>query len=64
MGMLLLLTVWPNPQDAVVAIAPDADVVLVVGSPNSSNSVRLTEPVDHSLPELRVWPVKAAYDAW
>jgi 4-hydroxy-3-methylbut-2-enyl diphosphate reductase len=32
-----------NRQDAVVAIAPDADVVLVVGSPNSSNSVRLTE---------------------
>ena len=24
----------------------------------------LTEPVDHSLPELRVWPVNAAYDAW
>ena len=32
-----------NRQDAVVSIAPDADVVLVVGSPNSSNSARLTE---------------------
>jgi hypothetical protein len=29
-----------------------------------SSSVRETEPVDHSLPELRVWPVNAAYDAW
>jgi 4-hydroxy-3-methylbut-2-enyl diphosphate reductase len=32
-----------NRQEAVAAIAPDADVVLVVGSPNSSNSIRLTE---------------------
>jgi len=32
-----------NRQEAVAAIAPDSDVVLVVGSPNSSNSIRLTE---------------------
>ncbi|WP_393916675.1 4-hydroxy-3-methylbut-2-enyl diphosphate reductase [Halostreptopolyspora alba] len=32
-----------NRQDAVAAVAQEADVVLVVGSANSSNSVRLTE---------------------
>jgi 4-hydroxy-3-methylbut-2-enyl diphosphate reductase len=32
-----------NRQHAVRALAPEADVVLVVGSKNSSNSVRLTE---------------------
>jgi 4-hydroxy-3-methylbut-2-enyl diphosphate reductase len=32
-----------NRQSAVKAIAPDCDVVIVVGSPNSSNSVRLVE---------------------
>ena len=32
-----------NRQSAVRAIAPDCDLVLVVGSKNSSNSVRLTE---------------------
>ncbi len=32
-----------NRQTAVKAIAPDCDVVIVVGSPNSSNSVRLVE---------------------
>ena len=32
-----------NRQNAVVAIAADADLVLVVGSANSSNSVRLAE---------------------
>jgi 4-hydroxy-3-methylbut-2-enyl diphosphate reductase len=32
-----------NRQRAVRALAPDADLVLVVGSSNSSNSVRLTE---------------------
>lgn len=32
-----------NRQVAVKKIAPDADLVLVVGSPNSSNSVRLME---------------------
>jgi 4-hydroxy-3-methylbut-2-enyl diphosphate reductase len=32
-----------NRQEAVAAIAPESDVVLVVGSANSSNSARLTE---------------------
>jgi 4-hydroxy-3-methylbut-2-enyl diphosphate reductase len=32
-----------NRQRAVRAVAADADLVLVVGSPNSSNSVRLAE---------------------
>jgi 4-hydroxy-3-methylbut-2-en-1-yl diphosphate reductase len=32
-----------NRQAAVKAIAPECDVVMVVGSPNSSNSVRLVE---------------------
>ena len=32
-----------NRQDAVKAMAPDVDVVIVVGSPNSSNSNRLRE---------------------
>jgi 4-hydroxy-3-methylbut-2-enyl diphosphate reductase len=32
-----------NRQDAVKALAKDADLVLVIGAPNSSNSVRLVE---------------------
>jgi len=32
-----------NRQEAVKAIAPRADVVLVIGAPNSSNSMRLVE---------------------
>ena len=32
-----------NRQEAVAAIAPGADLVLVVGAPNSSNSLRLVE---------------------
>jgi 4-hydroxy-3-methylbut-2-en-1-yl diphosphate reductase len=32
-----------NRQDAVRALAPDCDVVLVIGAPNSSNSNRLVE---------------------
>jgi 4-hydroxy-3-methylbut-2-enyl diphosphate reductase len=32
-----------NRQQAVKAIAPDADLVLVLGAPNSSNSMRLVE---------------------
>jgi 4-hydroxy-3-methylbut-2-enyl diphosphate reductase len=32
-----------NRQAAVKAIAPDADLVLVIGAPNSSNSLRLVE---------------------
>jgi 4-hydroxy-3-methylbut-2-enyl diphosphate reductase len=36
-----------NRQNAVRAIAPECDLVLVVGSRNSSNSVRLTEISEH-----------------
>jgi 4-hydroxy-3-methylbut-2-enyl diphosphate reductase len=32
-----------NRQDAMKAIAPQSDVVFVIGAPNSSNSVRLVE---------------------
>jgi 4-hydroxy-3-methylbut-2-enyl diphosphate reductase len=32
-----------NRQEAVKAIAPEADVLLVIGAPNSSNSMRLVE---------------------
>jgi 4-hydroxy-3-methylbut-2-enyl diphosphate reductase len=32
-----------NRQEAIKSIAPQADVVLVIGSPNSSNSMRLVE---------------------
>jgi 4-hydroxy-3-methylbut-2-enyl diphosphate reductase len=36
-----------NRQDAVKFMAPKADVVIVVGSPNSSNSNRLREVAEH-----------------
>jgi len=36
-----------NRQDAVKALAPQCDVVIVVGSPTSSNSNRLREVADH-----------------
>ncbi|OCC25650.1 4-hydroxy-3-methylbut-2-enyl diphosphate reductase [Croceicoccus estronivorus] len=37
-----------NRQAAVKAIAPDCDLVLVIGAPNSSNSVRLVEVAERS----------------
>ncbi len=37
-----------NRQEAVAALAPDVDVVLVVGSSNSSNSRRLTEVAERA----------------
>ena len=37
-----------NRQAAVKAIAPECDLVLVIGAPNSSNSVRLVEVADRS----------------
>lgn len=37
-----------NRQDAVKAVAPRADAVLVVGAPNSSNSMRLVEVAQKS----------------
>jgi 4-hydroxy-3-methylbut-2-enyl diphosphate reductase len=36
-----------NRQDAVKFMAPRSDVVIVVGSPNSSNSNRLREVAEH-----------------
>src|SRR5258706_4404298 len=36
-----------NRQDAVKFMAPESDVVIVVGSPNSSNSNRLREVAEH-----------------
>jgi 4-hydroxy-3-methylbut-2-enyl diphosphate reductase len=36
-----------NRQDAVKLMAPQSDVVIVVGSPNSSNSNRLREVAEH-----------------
>jgi 4-hydroxy-3-methylbut-2-enyl diphosphate reductase len=36
-----------NRQDAVKFMAPQCDVVIVVGSPNSSNSNRLREVAEH-----------------
>ena len=44
-----------NRQDAVKQLASACDLVLVVGSPNSSNSNRLRENIVFSMPkELRV----------
>lgn len=37
-----------NRQDAVKRIAPDCDCMIVVGSPNSSNSLRLVEVAERS----------------
>jgi 4-hydroxy-3-methylbut-2-enyl diphosphate reductase len=37
-----------NRQDAMKAIAPRADVVLVIGAPNSSNSMRLVEVAERA----------------
>ena len=37
-----------NRQAAVKAIAPDADLVIVIGSPNSSNSQRLREVAERA----------------
>jgi 4-hydroxy-3-methylbut-2-enyl diphosphate reductase len=37
-----------NRQEAVKAIAPDCDLVLVIGSPNSSNSQRLREVAERA----------------
>lgn len=37
-----------NRQEAVKAIAPESDLVIVIGSPNSSNSQRLREVAERS----------------
>jgi 4-hydroxy-3-methylbut-2-enyl diphosphate reductase len=53
-----------NRQHAVRDLSPRADLVLVVGSQNSSNSVRLTEIAENSgPPETRGTPAKLVDDA-
>jgi 4-hydroxy-3-methylbut-2-enyl diphosphate reductase len=53
-----------NRQAAVKAIAPRADLVVVVGSPNSSNSVRLVEVArDHGAPDAHLVDNAAELDA-
>ena len=54
-----------NRQDAVKALAQDVDVVLVVGSRNSSNSNRLREvAVQHGVPAYLVDGADDIDDAW
>ena len=54
-----------NRQDAVKALAQDVDVVLVVGSHNSSNSNRLREvAVQHGVPAYLVDGADDIDDAW
>jgi 4-hydroxy-3-methylbut-2-enyl diphosphate reductase len=50
-----------NRQQAVKAIAPDCDAMLIVGAPNSSNSMRLVE-VAKSAGCTRSWLVRRAAD--
>src|SRR5215204_1315457 len=54
-----------NRQDAVKAIAADTDLVLVVGSPNSSNSVRMVEVAEQAGARARLVPDASHLDpAW
>ena len=54
-----------NRQDAVKAIAVDTDLVLVVGSPNSSNSVRMVEVAELAGTAARLVPDVSHLDpAW
>ncbi len=54
-----------NRQTAVRAIAPEADFVLVVGSVNSSNSVRLTEiATNDGTPSRLIDDADELQDAW
>ena len=54
-----------NRQDAVKAIAADTDLVLVVGSPNSSNSVRMVEVAEQVGTRARLVPDASHLDpAW
>jgi 4-hydroxy-3-methylbut-2-enyl diphosphate reductase len=50
-----------NRQQAVKSIAPECDAMLIVGAPNSSNSVRLVE-VAKSAGCDRAWLVRRAAD--
>ncbi len=54
-----------NRQDAVKLMAPQSDVVIVVGSPNSSNSNRLREVAEHmGVPAYRVDRADQLDPAW
>ena len=54
-----------NRQNAVGAVAPEADLVLVVGSKNSSNSVRLTEIAENQGTEAHLVDDRSEIDpAW
>jgi len=54
-----------NRQEAVKAIAPDADLVLVIGAPNSSNSLRLVEVAERMGTKARLIQRAAEIDpAW
>lgn len=54
-----------NRQEAVKALVPEADVVLVLGSQNSSNSLRLAEIArSHGLPAYLIDGVDEIDDDW
>lgn len=54
-----------NRQQAVRALAPEADLVLVVGSTNSSNSVRLTEIAENvGTPARLIDDAEGMRDEW
>lgn len=54
-----------NRQEAVRHLAPEADLVLVVGSKNSSNSIRLTEvAAEHGAPAHLIDDVHDIDPAW
>ena len=51
-----------NRQAAVKAVAPDCDLVIVIGSPNSSNSQRLREVAERAGAKRAVLVPKVARD--
>lgn len=54
-----------NRQEAVKELVPEADVVLVMGSHNSSNSMRLAElAADYGKPAYLIDSVKEVSDSW
>jgi 4-hydroxy-3-methylbut-2-enyl diphosphate reductase len=53
-----------NRQAAVKAIAPDADLVLVIGSPNSSNSQRLREVAERAGAPRAILLPRASHLEW
>ena len=51
-----------NRQEAIKAVAPEVDAMIVVGSPNSSNSLRLVEVADRSGARARLIQTAAEID--